>query len=54
MNNLSTDDGADISSQIGALELGDAQMIDDGALLRSAETVMSPPPTQPRALGGYC
>jgi hypothetical protein len=57
MNNLSTVDSADISSQIGALELGDTPRIDDGVLLRVGETVMLQPqplPTLPRALGGSC
>jgi len=55
MNNLSTVDSADIASLIGTLELSDTPKIDDSALLRAGDAVMSSPtPTQPRAFGGYC
>jgi hypothetical protein len=55
MNNLSTVDSADITSLVGTLELGETPRIDDGALLRAAETVMlGPQPTQPRVFGGPC
>jgi hypothetical protein len=57
MNSLSMVDSADISGQIGALELGDTPRIDDGVLLRAGEAVMLQPgplPTQPRAFGGPC
>jgi len=45
MSNLSTANGTEISSLIGALELGDhLESYGDGALLLAAETTMSAPP----------
>jgi hypothetical protein len=53
MDNLSTAN-TDISSQIGALELGDHLESRDDGVLEAAVVNPPPQPTQPRIFGGNC